>query len=75
MSLFNFFNRNLKYFNKKNKDNIIQNNEISSYIRWQKIRNFLSVILLFIGLCFVFMTIAIYVMIEYREIFSKYLDF
>ena len=74
MSLFNYFNRNLKYFNKKNKDNI-QNNEISSYIRWQKIRNILSVILLFIGLFYVFMTIAIYVMIEYREIFSKYLDF
>ena len=74
MNLFNFFNRNLKSFNNKNKDNI-KNNEITSYIRWQKIRNFLSVILLFIGLFYVFMTIAIYVMIEYREIFSKYLDF
>ena len=74
MNLLNFFNSNLKSSNKKNKDNI-QNNEISSYIRWQKIRNFLSAILLFIGLFYVFMTIAIYVMIENRDIINKYIDF
>ena len=74
MNLFSFFNRNLKSFDKKNKDNI-QNNELSSYIKWQKIRNFLSVILLFIGLFYVLMTIAIYVMIKYRDIINKYIDF
>ena len=73
MNLFNFFNRSLKSFN-NNKDNI-KNNEITSYIRWRKIRNFLSVILLFIGLFYVLITIVIYVMIEYRDIINKYIDF
>ena len=49
MNLLNFFNNNLKSSNKKNNDNI-QNKEISTYIKWKKIRNFLSVVLLFIGL-------------------------
>ena len=74
MNLLNFFNNNLKSSNKKNNDNI-QNKEISTYIRWKKIRNFLSVVLLFIGLFYVFMTTAIYVMIEYRDSINKYIDF
>ena len=72
MNLFNFFKKNVT--TDKSNNNDIQKKETFNFYRWQKIRNYLFVIFLFIGLSYVLMTITIYKLIDTRDNSHKYID-
>ena len=74
MKLLNFFKKNIILSDKKN-ENYTQKKETISFTKWQKVRNLLFIVLLFIGFLYVFMTIVIYVIIDYRDNISKYTIF
>ena len=75
MNLFNFLKKDIASSDNENSKNQVQRNELLNFFKWKKIRNYLFIIFSFIGLFYALMTIAIYVVIDYRDNTDKYINF